>query len=69
MVCADKSRLQDEWTSATNAYARLVAALTNHMGKLPRDEYTKEREAVEDARARSEKLRRSLDLHVVTHGC
>ena len=69
MPCADKSHLQDEWANATNVYAKLVKALTSRMGGLPKDQYERQRNAVEEARIVSEKLRHTLDLHVLTHGC
>ena len=69
MVCVEKNRLQAEWANATNVYAKLVASLTNHMGKLPKDEYDNKRKAVEDARSVSEKLRHTLDLHLLTDRC
>ena len=69
MGCREKSRLQAQWANSTNDYARLVTALTNQRGKLPKDEYDALRKAVEDARRVSEELRRTLDLHTLTHGC
>ena len=70
MLCADKKRLQAEWITASNAYAKLVKALTGQKGKLQNDEYDKKRKAVEAARVVSEELRRSLEVHLLTHhGC
>ena len=69
MACVDKNRLQDELANATDAYATLLKALTGQKGKLQKDEYDKKRKAVEAARVVSAKLRDSLDLHLLAHGC
>jgi hypothetical protein len=63
MLCADKKRLQAEWITASNAYAKLVKALTGQKGKLQKDEYDKKRKAVEAARVVSEALARGSFAH------
>jgi hypothetical protein len=68
-ICEEKQRLLGLHEEHTRALSAAITALHQQMGTSPQARYAALRQAVEDARAESERSRMLLAQHVSSHRC
>jgi hypothetical protein len=68
-ICPHKVRLTAEWADATTAYARNLRLLSREDRKIPSQYSDELRQTTEEARHQAERLRKILDLHILSHDC
>jgi hypothetical protein len=67
--CATKTRLALEWRDAAEACGRIATSLVDNRDTLSLDESQSLSAKLDIVRELSEKLRKDLDAHLMTHGC
>jgi hypothetical protein len=68
-ACKEKSRLTQEYKTATETFSQSVAELHEKMGVSPKEEYERIQRASEEWRVHSEQARLALEQHIAAHGC
>ena len=69
MACIEKTRLAEEYKTATKLFAELVAELQSKLGTATKSDYKRLVAAVEDARVKSVQAGLLLKQHITGHGC
>jgi hypothetical protein len=67
--CATKTRLALEWKDAADACGRIATSLVDHRDKLSADDCHSLNAKLDIVRELSDKLKKDLDVHLMTHGC
>ena len=68
-ACAAKVRLELEWNDATGACGRIATSLVDNQNTLPVDQCESLNKKLDIVRYLSDKLKKDLDSHLLTHGC
>ena len=68
-ACATKTRLAIEWQDAAEACGRIAITLVDNRDTLSLDECQSLNAKLDLVRELSEKLKKDLDVHLLTHGC
>jgi hypothetical protein len=69
MGCEEKTRLAQEYETATAKFAAAVRKLQRNIGTSTRPQYERLQRASDEARVKSEQARLSLEQHMATHDC
>jgi hypothetical protein len=68
-VCAEKSRLLEQYQEATAKFSAAVRQLQKKIGTSSKDEYDRLQRASDEMRVASERARLALEQHVALHRC
>ena len=68
-ACAAKVRLELEWNDATGACGRIATSLVDNQNTLPVDQCESLNKKLDIVRYLSDKLKKDLDSHLLTHRC
>jgi hypothetical protein len=68
-ACAAKARLELEWKDASGACGRLATSLVDNRSTLSPDESQSLAAKLDIVRDLSDKLKKDLDSHLLSHGC
>jgi hypothetical protein len=68
-ICSEKERLLRAYGFASGDYHRTIMVLTERIGIMPKADYDRIRDYIENARTVLEAAREALDRHTVEHGC
>jgi hypothetical protein len=69
MTCSEKARLMRDYDAATTKFSEAVSQLQQKLGTSTRAEYEGLQRISDEARARSEQARLTLDRHMAAHDC
>jgi hypothetical protein len=69
IVCEEKARLVDEYSTATSAFSKAVQELRRRIGTSPKEEYKRLEQTSNEAHVKSEQARLALEQHISTHRC
>jgi hypothetical protein len=69
MICGEKTRLMDEYSTATIAFTKAVQELRRKIGTSPREEYNRLERISSEARVKAEQARLALEQHIAAHRC
>ena len=69
MVCEEKTRLMDEYSTATVAFTKAVQDLRRQLGTSPTEESNRLERISSQARVKAEQPKLALEQHIAVHGC
>ena len=69
MGCAEQSRLRLEYEAVEHKHFQLKQELNARMATAPKTHYDELRKAADAAKSVADQARKTLERHVVNHGC
>jgi hypothetical protein len=69
MVCEEKARLVDEYSTSTIAFTKAVQEMRRKIGTPSKEEYKRLEQNSSEARVKAEQARLALEQHIAAHHC
>jgi hypothetical protein len=69
MVCKEKARLVDEYSTSTIAFTKAVQEMRRKIETSSKEEYKRLEQNSSEARMKAEQARLALEQHIAAHRC